>query len=96
MIEVLIRREILKAIEWLGGSPKLVASLRGASKRRLYDALELLGADRELLATVGSWLDTWTDDQVLTALREWNARAAADTLEKLRQGHGGMKPAAGS
>jgi hypothetical protein len=96
MIEVLIRREILKAIEWLGGSPKLVASLRGASKRRLYDALELLGADRELLATVGSWLDTWTDDQVLAALREWNARAAADTLEKLRQGHGGMKPAAGS
>jgi hypothetical protein len=96
MIEILIRREILKAIEWLGGSPKLVASLRGASKRRLYDALELLGADRELLATVGSWLDTWTDDQVLAALREWNARAAADTLEKLRQGHGGMKPAAGS
>jgi hypothetical protein len=96
MIEILIRREILKAVEWLGASPKLVASLRGASKRRLYDALELLGADRELLATVGSWLDTWTDDEVLTALREWNARAAADTLEKLRQGHGGMKPAAGS
>jgi hypothetical protein len=94
MIEILIRREIQKAIEWLGGSPKLLASLRGASKRQLYDALELRGADRELLATVGSWLDTWTDDQVLTALREWNARAAADVLEKLRQGHGAMKPAA--
>jgi len=94
MIEILIRREILKVVEWLGGSPKLVASLRGARKRRLYDALELLGADRELLATVGSWLDTWTDDQVLTALREWNARAAADTLEKVRQGHGVLKPAA--
>jgi hypothetical protein len=96
MIDILIRREILKAVQWLGGSPKLLASLRGASKRQLYDALELRGADRELLATVGSWLDTWTDDQVLAALREWNARAAADTIEKVRNGHGAMKPAAGS
>jgi hypothetical protein len=96
MIDILIRREILKAVQWLGGSPKLLASLRGASKRQLYDALELRGADRELLATVGSWLDTWTDDQVLAALREWNARAAADTIEKVRNGHGAMKPADGS
>jgi hypothetical protein len=96
MIEILIRREILKAVEWLGASPKLVASLRGASKRRLYDALELLGAGRELLATVGSWLDTWTDDQVLAALREWNARATADELSKVRDGHGPVKPAAKS
>lgn len=96
MIEILIRCEILKAVEWLGGPPKLVASLRGASKRRLYDALELLGADRELLVTVGSWLDTWTDDEVLTTLREWNARTTGDTLEKVRQSRGAIKPPAES
>jgi len=96
MIEILIRREILKAIEWLGGSPEFLASLRGASKRRLYDALESLGAARELLATVGSWLDTWTDEQVLDELQRWNRDAAADALETVRQGHGAMKPAAGS
>ena len=96
MIEILIRREILKAAEWLGGSRELLASLRGASKRQLYDALVPLNADRELLGTVGSWLDTWTDDEVLLALREWNTRAAADALEKVPEGHGALKPAAES
>ena len=70
MIEILIRREILKAVEWLGGAPELLASLRGASKRRRYDALESLGADRELLGTVGSWLDTWTDEEVPEAVSQ--------------------------
>jgi hypothetical protein len=96
MIEILIRREIAKAVAWLGGTPKLVASLRGASKRRLYDALELLGADRELLRAVGAWLDTWTDEEVLADLREWNRRAVGDAVEKIRQGQGAMKPAAKS
>jgi hypothetical protein len=96
MIEILIRREIVKAVEWLGGSPNLVASLRGASKRRVYDTLELLGADRELLGTVGSWLDTWTDEEVLATLRECNQRAVGEALEKVRQGQGALKPAAKS
>jgi hypothetical protein len=96
MIEILIRREILKAAEWLGGSPELLASLRGASKCQLYDALESLTADRELLATVGAWLETWTNDEVLAGLREWNTRVIADALEKVRQGHGALKPAAKS
>src|SRR6185437_15376397 len=71
MLDILIRCEILKAVEWLGGSPELLTGLRGAPKRRLYDALESLSADRELLGAVGSWLDTWTDDEVLSAVREW-------------------------
>jgi hypothetical protein len=94
MAEILIRREILKAVEWLGGSPAVLARLRGADKRKLYEALEKLEADRELLAAVGSWLDTWTDDQVLEELRKWNGWAAADAIEKVRQGHGAMKPPA--
>lgn len=96
MLEILIRCEILKAVEWLGGSPELLTSLRGATKRRLYDALEALNADRELLGAVGSWLDTWTDDEVLSAVREWNGRAAAEAIDKVRQGHGALKPAAQS
>jgi len=94
MIDILIRREIAKAVERLGGSPKLTASLRGAPRRRLYDALELLGAERELLITVGSWLDTWTDEEVLAALRDWNRRAAGDVLDALRQGRGALEAAA--
>jgi len=94
MEEILIRREILKALEWLGGSPDVLARLRGADKRKLYEALEKLGAERELLAAVGSWLDTWTDEQVLEELRKWTGRAAADAIEKVRQGHGAMKPPA--
>jgi hypothetical protein len=96
MLEILIRRAIPKALEWLGGGPELVANLRGATKRQLYDALASLNADRELLGTVGSWLDTWTDVEVLTALREWNSAAAADALEAAREGHGAIKPAAKS
>ena len=40
--------------------------------REISRALELLGADRELLATVGSWGDTQSDDETLKELREWN------------------------
>ena len=38
----------------------------------IYRAFELLGADRELLAVVGSWGDTLEDEDVLTFLKEWN------------------------
>ena len=40
--------------------------------REISRALELLGADRELLATVGSWGDTQSDDETLKELRDWN------------------------
>ena len=38
-----------------------------------------------LLATIGSWRDTWTDEQVLDELQRWNKHAAADALEKVRE-----------
>ena len=96
MLDILIRCEILKAAEWLGGAPTLLTRLRGAPKRRLYDALESLGAGRELLRAVGAWLDTWTDDEVLAVVREWNGRAAAEAIDKVRHGLGALKPAARS
>lgn len=40
--------------------------------RELYIVLERLGADRELLATIGSWGDTLEDKDVLTTLRDIN------------------------
>lgn len=38
----------------------------------LYKALETLGADPKLLATVNSWGDGLNDAQVLEALKMWN------------------------
>ena len=38
----------------------------------LCRALKYLGADRQLLATVGSWGDTLEDAEVLKLLKEWN------------------------
>ncbi|HKF02495.1 MAG TPA: hypothetical protein VKB49_09270 [Candidatus Sulfotelmatobacter sp.] len=42
----------------------------------IYRAFELLGADRELLAVVGSWGDTLNDEEILTYLKEWNTEHA--------------------
>jgi len=96
MSEIAIRQEIIKAAEWLGASPELMDSLRDARKRQIYEAFESMGADRELLGIIGSWLDTWSDVQVFLALRAWNAGAAADALENVRQGRQAMLPAAKS
>jgi len=40
----------------------------------IYRAFELLGADRELLAAVGSWGDTLDNEAVLSLLRGWVSR----------------------
>ena len=73
-IEQLIRSEIYKAVESLGGPPELLAStINGATKNEMYNAAEALGADRYLLAAIGSWDDTLADEEVLRELRDWNA-----------------------
>jgi hypothetical protein len=51
---------------------------RGAIKDEISRALVLLGADRELLETVGSWGETLPDKEVLRLLKEWNARKLAE------------------
>ncbi len=47
----------------------------------LYHAFVLLGADFDLLGTVGSWKDSLSDADVLSGLRAWNN----STLEELKQ-----------
>ena len=39
----------------------------------LYEAIRKLGAKSDLLGIVGSYGDTLPDDEVLHALRRWNA-----------------------
>lgn len=38
----------------------------------IYKAFELLGAESDLLGTVGSWGDCLPDEDVLANLRTWN------------------------
>ncbi len=47
----------------------------------LYHAFVLLGAQMDLLTTIGSWKDSLPDRDVLLDLRAWNKA----TLEELRQ-----------
>lgn len=62
--------EIAFAIKKLGGEPGTLINLMDAwAVNRL---LEFLGADIYLMATVGSWRDTLSDDEVLADLRRWN------------------------
>jgi hypothetical protein len=65
-----IVRELQKTLDYLGADPSL------ADRPGLYRKLEALGADRELLAVIGSWGDTLDDEEVLVLLKEWNAAEA--------------------
>jgi hypothetical protein len=49
--------------------PDIVAQIGG----ELYAILERLGAEPELLAIVGSWRDTLSDDELLATLRDYRA-----------------------
>ena len=79
-LEQLIRCELYKAVESLGGPPELLAAINGATKDEIRSAAEQLNADRYLLATIGSWGDTMDDEEVLADLRKWNAGAAAEKM----------------
>lgn len=41
-------------------------------RNEIYQALELMNADPHLLAVVGSWGGTLSDDEVLRLLKQWN------------------------
>jgi hypothetical protein len=64
-----IRDALCKAAERLGGGGE---EIRALPRAKIYDRLEDLDADRHLLAVVGSWGDTLSDDQVLASLQRWN------------------------
>jgi len=61
--------ELSRAAERLGGDGERIRALQ---RDEIYGAMDDLGADRHLLATVGSWGDTLDDDLVLKSLRRWN------------------------
>jgi len=61
-----ILRELQQALDYLGAD----RALANIGPVDLYKKLEALGADRELLAVVGSWGDTLEDEEVL---KQWNA-----------------------
>ena len=46
---------------------------REAIIREIYKAVERLGGSRELLAAIGSWGNTMSDDEVLECLQQLNA-----------------------
>jgi hypothetical protein len=56
-------------------------SLEGQIRSQLYRALWLLGADHQLLATVGSWGDTLNDGEVLKLLTKWNDEEEAQARQ---------------
>ena len=65
-----ITTEIARAIRTLGGNPE---RLDLTDTWQVNRTLEFLGADIYLMATVGSWQDTLTNQEVLDDLLTWNA-----------------------
>jgi hypothetical protein len=46
-------------------------------RSEIYVAMESLGAPPRLLAVIGSWGDTLSDEAVLAVLKEWNETGQA-------------------
>ena len=46
-------------------------------------SLLLLGADNMLLGAVGSWGDSYTDNDVLADLRGWNKATTAELRQRI-------------
>ena len=52
--------------------------------REFYRTLTLLGAQEDLLATVGSWGDdSLTDEAALTSLKAWNEATVREIRERI-------------
>lgn len=58
--------------------PQSVKDINADIKNEISLALEILGADRQLLGIVGSWGDTLSHREILRLLREWNASAGQE------------------
>ena len=78
-----ITTEIACSIRTLGGNPE---TLDLTDTWQVNRTLGFLGADIYLMATVGSWQDTLTDQEVLDDLLTWNAaNHSHQTSHSLRQ-----------
>jgi hypothetical protein len=51
----------------------------------LYKTLVLLGADNDLLGTVGSWGGSLPDEDVLANLKAWNKQTLRETTQRIEQ-----------
>jgi hypothetical protein len=80
--------ELCRAAERMGGDGE---QIRALPRAHIYDALEGLGADRHLLAFVGSWGDTMNDGQVLKELKEWNRNGGRFRFDRLIATTGGKR-----
>jgi hypothetical protein len=49
----------------------------------IYRTLVLLGADHQLLGTVGSWGDSLPDEDVIANLRAWNQATFSETTARI-------------
>ncbi len=49
----------------------------------LYRALVLLGADSDLLGTVGSWGSSLPDEDVIANLKGWNEATLKETKQRI-------------
>lgn len=54
----------------------------------LYRALVLLGADNDLLGTVGSWGNSLPDEDILANLKGWNEETLKEITQRIE--HYGM------
>lgn len=52
-------------------------------KREIYRSLVLLGAESDLLGTVGSWGESLPDEHVLANLRSWNDATLKGARERI-------------
>jgi hypothetical protein len=70
--EAEIRAEIAKAMRKTGMPEDDIALARSGTGRAISWRLQKFGAPIELLALVGSWGDTLTDEELLHDLRRFN------------------------
>jgi hypothetical protein len=72
-----ILHEISVALKDLGADSKLLDKVKAWPVDEIYTAAENLGAPAMLLAFIGSWGDTLTDEEVLEELQGWNRESVA-------------------
>jgi hypothetical protein len=52
-------------------------------KSEIYRSLVLLGAESDLLSTVGSWGESLPDEDVLANLKAWNDATLKESRERI-------------
>lgn len=72
-----IRAEISIALRDLGADSTLLNEVESLPVDEMYSAAERLGGEPMLLAYIGSWGDTLSDEAVLEALQKWNRESIA-------------------